>query len=31
MIRVPQVRVIDEAGNQLGVMPTVQALRLAQE
>ena len=31
MIRVPQVRVIDEEGNQLGVMPTVQALRLAQE
>ena len=27
----PQVRVVDEEGNQLGVMPTPQALRLAQE
>lgn len=31
MIRIPQVRVIDEVGNQLGVMPTLEALRLAQE
>lgn len=31
MIRIPQVRVIDEEGNQLGVMPTFDALRLAQE
>jgi len=31
MIRIPQVRVIDEEGNQLGVMPTAEALRLAQE
>lgn len=31
MIRVPQLRVIDEEGTQLGVMPTGQALRLAQE
>jgi translation initiation factor IF-3 len=31
MIRIPQVRVIDEEGNQLGVMPTFEALRLAQE
>ena len=31
MIRIPQVRVIDEEGEQLGVMPTPQALRLAQE
>ncbi len=31
MIRVPQVRVIDEEGAQLGVMPTPEALRLAQE
>lgn len=31
MIRVPQVRVIDEDGGQLGVMPTLEALRLAQE
>ncbi|HEX8940341.1 MAG TPA: translation initiation factor IF-3 [Candidatus Limnocylindrales bacterium] len=31
MIRVPQVRVIDEEGAQLGVMPTFEALRLAQE
>ena len=31
MIRIPQVRVIDEEGAQLGVMPTPQALQLAQE
>ena len=31
MIRIPQVRVIDEEGTQLGVMPTLDALRLAQE
>lgn len=31
MIRIPQVRVIDEEGNQLGVMPTPRALHLAQE
>jgi translation initiation factor IF-3 len=31
MIRVPQVRVLDEDGQQLGVMPTVQALGMAQE
>ena len=31
MIRVPQLRVVDEEGSQLGVMPTAQALRLAQE
>ena len=31
MIRIPTVRVIDEEGNQLGVMPTLDALRLAQE
>lgn len=31
MIRIPQVRVVDEDGSQLGVMPTPQALRLAQE
>lgn len=31
MIRVPQVRVVDEEGNQRGVMPTGDALRLAQE
>jgi len=31
MIRVPQVRVVDEDGGQLGVMPTGEALRLAQE
>ncbi|MGH2512789.1 MAG: translation initiation factor IF-3, partial [Candidatus Limnocylindrales bacterium] len=31
MIRIPQVRVVDEDGNQLGVMPTAQALALAQE
>ncbi len=31
MIRIPTVRVIDEQGNQLGVMPTLEALRMAQE
>ena len=31
MIRIPQVRVVDEDGGQLGVMPTQEALRLAQE
>jgi translation initiation factor IF-3 len=31
MIRVPQVRVVDEDGAQRGVMPTPEALRLAQE
>ena len=31
MIRVPQVRVVDEEGQQLGVMPTYQALSMAQE
>jgi translation initiation factor IF-3 len=31
MIRIPQVRVVDEDGAQLGVMPTAQALALAQE
>ncbi|HEY7025815.1 MAG TPA: translation initiation factor IF-3 [Candidatus Limnocylindrales bacterium] len=31
MIRVPQVRVVDEEGNQAGVMSTADALRLAQE
>ena len=31
MIRVPQVRVVDEEGNQRGVMQTAEALRLAQE
>ena len=31
MIRIPQVRVVDEEGAQLGVMPTAEALRLAQE
>jgi translation initiation factor IF-3 len=31
MIRVPSVRVVDEEGSQLGVMPTYEALRLAQE
>jgi translation initiation factor IF-3 len=31
VIRVPQVRVVDEEGNQLGVMPTGDALRLAQD
>src|SRR5215210_3157662 len=31
MIRIPQVRVVDEEGAQLGVMPTAQALDMAQE
>ena len=31
MIRVPQVRVLDEDGQQLGIMPTPQALSMAQE
>ena len=31
MIRIAQVRVIDEDGNQMGVMPTLDALHLAQE
>ena len=31
MIRIPQVREIDEEGNQLGVMPTPRALEMAQE
>lgn len=31
MIRVPNVRVVDEEGNQMGVLPTGDALRLAQE
>ena len=31
MIRIPNVRVIDEEGNQLGVMPTPKALDMAQE
>ena len=31
MIRVPQVRVVDDEGQQLGVMPTQQALAMAQE
>src|SRR6476646_665717 len=31
MIRVPNVRVVDEDGTQLGVMPTHQALQVAQE
>jgi len=31
MIRVPSVRVVDEDASQLGVMPTFEALRLAQE
>ena len=30
-IRIPQVRLIDETGQQVGVMPTEQALRYAQE
>jgi translation initiation factor IF-3 len=30
-IRVPEVRVIDSEGNQLGVMPTPQAMHLAEE
>src|SRR6187401_3773750 len=31
MIRVPQVRVVDEEGNQMGVLATPETLRLAQE
>jgi translation initiation factor IF-3 len=31
MIRIPQVRVMDDEGNQLGIMPTPQALEMAQE
>jgi translation initiation factor IF-3 len=31
MIRIPQVRVIDDEGNQLGIMPTPKALEMAQE
>ncbi len=31
MIRVPQVRVVDEEGTQMGVLATPEALRLAQE
>jgi len=31
MIRIPQVRVVDEDGAQLGVMPTARALEMAQE
>ena len=31
MIRIPQVRVVEEEGAQLGVMPTPQALAMAQE
>jgi translation initiation factor IF-3 len=31
MIRIPQVRVIDDEGNQLGVMPTPRALEMAQQ
>jgi translation initiation factor IF-3 len=31
MIRVPQVRVLDEDGSQMGVMPTAQAMTMAQE
>ena len=31
MIRVPEVRVIDESGGHGGIMPTTEALRLAQE
>jgi translation initiation factor IF-3 len=31
MIRVPNVRVVDEEGNQMGVLPTAEALRLAQD
>ena len=30
-IRVPEVRLIDETGNQIGVMRTTDALRYAQE
>ena len=31
MIRVPNVRVVDEEGAQLGVLPTPRALQMAQE
>jgi translation initiation factor IF-3 len=31
LIRIPTVRVVDEEGRQLGVMPTFEALRLAQD
>jgi len=31
LIRVPQVRVVDEEGNQMGVLATPEALRIAQE
>ena len=31
MIRIPQVRVVDEDGAQLGLMPTAEALAMAQE
>ncbi|MGH2466704.1 MAG: translation initiation factor IF-3 [Candidatus Limnocylindrales bacterium] len=31
MIRVPQVRVVDEEGTQMGVLPTHEALRVAQD
>src|SRR6476620_12181894 len=31
MIRIPQVRVVDDEGNQLGVMPTPPALEMAQD
>jgi translation initiation factor IF-3 len=31
MIRIPQVRVVDEEGAQLGVMPTARALEMAQD
>ena len=31
MIRIPQVRVVDEEGNQLGVMATPAALQMAQD
>ena len=30
-IRIPQIRVIDEAGNQLGILSNTEALSLAQE
>ncbi len=30
-IRVPQVRVVDEEGNQLGILPTADALKIARE
>ena len=30
-IRTPQVRVIDQGGNQLGVLPTAQAIQLARD